>query len=305
VFLAGDFVDTTSWSARALARRWVRWQAGVHEDVLDPQEIGEPIVVVSPHQDDEVLGCGGTVRLLRDLGRRVLFVFLMDGSRSHKPLIDPDELRRIRRAEALTAAGELGLAADDVVFLDLPDGKLFKCIDEGVVRLSSVFAEVEPAEVFVTSPLETPSDHAGASAVVRGALAAHPAPVWLNEFPVWGLYHWPNVPLPLTKRSVRRPLKPRRELEKVFDETMRMRFGVRLYRAFPTCVDVTSVIDVKRRALAAHASQTTRFRPDPRWATLGDVANGAFVEAFFDGRERFRRYLFHPPRAASLRGAAS
>src|SRR5207248_577693 len=53
------------------ARRLREWRA---------DELGRSAIVFAPHQDDEVLGCGGTiVRKLR-AGADVTVVFLTDGS---------------------------------------------------------------------------------------------------------------------------------------------------------------------------------------------------------------------------------
>ena len=70
--------------------------------------------------------------------------------------------------------------------------------------------------------------------------------------------------------------------------------GTRLYREFSTCLDVSGVLDDKRAALAEYRSQTTRYLPDPRWATLGDVGGGAFLDALLAPTERFHRTRWSP-----------
>jgi hypothetical protein len=42
---------------------------------------GHKILVIAPHPDDEVIGCGGTVRLHRQLGHTVTILYLTDGER--------------------------------------------------------------------------------------------------------------------------------------------------------------------------------------------------------------------------------
>ena len=41
------------------------------------------IVVLAPHMDDEVFGCGGTIALAADAGARVTFVYVTDGSKGY------------------------------------------------------------------------------------------------------------------------------------------------------------------------------------------------------------------------------
>ena len=253
------------------------------------------MVVVSPHQDDETLGCGGTIALLRRRGVEVSVVFMMDGSRSHKPLIPGDELSAVRRQEATAAVVRLGIPADHVSFLDFPEGKLVRVVDAARESLGEALARRRPAEVFVPSAIDPHEDHLYTNLATRDALRLLGDPVVVNEYPVWCWYHWPVVPLPLGKGSVHPPMTPRRELPRVITNTRAMGGGDRVLREFPTVVDVRAALGAKRHALDAYESQMTRFRPDPRWTTLGDVGNGSFVSAFFTGQERFRRYRLSAP----------
>ena len=73
-------------------------------------------LVVAPHQDDESLGCGGAIALLRELGHPVHALFVTDGSMSHPTSLryPAPKLSQLREQEALAAlqdaqrkAGEL------------------------------------------------------------------------------------------------------------------------------------------------------------------------------------------------------
>ena len=81
------------------------------------------LVVVAPHPDDESLGCGGLIAAATTDGIPVQIVVVSDGAGSHPNSVayPPARLRRLRESETLTAAAELGVAADAVVFLGLPD----------------------------------------------------------------------------------------------------------------------------------------------------------------------------------------
>ncbi len=88
------------------------------------------VLVFSPHPDDEVIACGGTIARLAAEGARVGVVFATDGAMSHAAVLDihteptPDELRVIRREEAFMAAKAMGLREEAVRFLDYPDTRL-------------------------------------------------------------------------------------------------------------------------------------------------------------------------------------
>lgn len=91
---------------------------------------GPRVLVFSPHPDDEVIACGGTIARLTTEGARVEVVFATDGAMSHSAVLDihsdptPAELRLVRREEARSAAVALGLPKDAARFLDYPDTTL-------------------------------------------------------------------------------------------------------------------------------------------------------------------------------------
>ncbi|QNP71420.1 PIG-L family deacetylase [Streptomyces roseirectus] len=88
------------------------------------------VLVFSPHPDDEVIACGGTIARLAAEGARVGVVFATDGAQSHAAVLgihtdpSPAELRVIRREEARQAAKAMGIGKEATRFLDYPDTRL-------------------------------------------------------------------------------------------------------------------------------------------------------------------------------------
>jgi len=83
---------------------------------VEPARAAPPtgrIVVLAPHMDDEVFGCGGTMALAADAGARVTFVYVTDGSKGYPGarLAGPSD------AEAAAADGVLAVTADAVAAL--------------------------------------------------------------------------------------------------------------------------------------------------------------------------------------------
>ena len=99
------------------------------EVVLKPQD---RILVLAPHPDDEVLGCGGIIQqaVARHLPVRVVLATYGDNNewsfllyRKH-PVFKPQDVQRmglVRHDEALAAANILGLSPKDLTFLGYPD----------------------------------------------------------------------------------------------------------------------------------------------------------------------------------------
>lgn len=82
------------------------------------------VLVVAPHPDDELFGCGGTIALLRAMGCDVHVVVLTDGSASHRNSRQFPKARlvAVRQAESRRAMAVLGLNASKLTFLNLADG---------------------------------------------------------------------------------------------------------------------------------------------------------------------------------------
>ncbi|MEM7306547.1 MAG: PIG-L family deacetylase [Planctomycetota bacterium] len=133
--------------------------------LLDPAVLPRRVLVVAPHADDEVLGCGGMLAHHTGRGDDVRVVVLTDGA-SGDPEGETDNLSDVRRRESL-AAGEV-LGVQDYRFLGLPDGELASDA-ELVERLRSEIAEFRPELIYGPSPQEMHPDHRAASRALCAA----------------------------------------------------------------------------------------------------------------------------------------
>ena len=79
------------------------------------------ILVVAAHPDDEVLGCGGTIRKHIDAGDEVSVVFMADGVASRR-MIDLEEAIAKREVDSVKACSIVGVK--DPVFFRLPDNRM-------------------------------------------------------------------------------------------------------------------------------------------------------------------------------------
>jgi LmbE family N-acetylglucosaminyl deacetylase len=246
---------------------------------LNHREFGDSCIVFSPHPDDETLGCGGTIAQKKKAGATVTVVFMTDGSASHRRFISGRELKTIRCAEAISACDALGVDAAHVVFLDFEDGQLGSFRQEAVEKVSAILRQHASEQIFVPYSYDTTPDHQATHAIVLAALRESRKSVVVYEYPVWFWAHWPWV-----------SVSPSRPTQVIQQAVHSLLSWIRLLKDLRCFVPITEVMEQKRTALRQHRSQTTRLLPDSRWPILSDVAEGEFLECFFQEHEVFYRY---------------
>ncbi|MGV0027477.1 PIG-L deacetylase family protein [Phormidesmis priestleyi] len=151
-------------------------------------------LIVSPHQDDETLGCGGLIALKREQGIAVQVVFVTDGAASHAwhPNFKSGEIAPIRKQEALEALSILGVSADQIHFLNHRDGKLRYTAEgdrqQATDQLTQIIRDFEPGEVYVTHRHDRSADHEVTHILVENAIADSGQAIDLFEYPIWILW---------------------------------------------------------------------------------------------------------------------
>ena len=139
------------------------------------------ILVISPHPDDESLGCGGTIRTHVEMGDAVKVVFLTSGeSGGHE--VPPDQAGPLREKEARRACEILGV--DAIEFWQEPDGAL-RVSRHVVDRLVALIESDRPGTVFVTHPDEDHADHRAAAELVEAAIARSSPRPKVFQYEVW------------------------------------------------------------------------------------------------------------------------
>jgi LmbE family N-acetylglucosaminyl deacetylase len=141
------------------------------------------VLVVSPHPDDESVGCGGAIREHVIRGASVRVVFLTSGEQGGHGRL-PKETLRVREAEARAAGAILGVG--EMEFWREPDGAL-RATGRLVERLAGSLRAWRPQLVYVTHDREMHPDHRAACRLVRRALrqASPRTETRVLEFEVW------------------------------------------------------------------------------------------------------------------------
>ena len=138
---------------------------GATEDV-----VAKSVLVLAPHFDDEVLGCGGLISGLAEAGAVVRVLFLSDSGGGMEEVEDRAAYADRRRNEAREAVRHLGLSGFDE--LGLPDGALDQNLEPLAQGVRRALLTQRPDLLLVTSPLEVSADHRAAFRAVHDVLGA-------------------------------------------------------------------------------------------------------------------------------------
>ena len=145
---------------------------------------GERVVIVSPHPDDEILGCGGLISRLNSKNKELFIIFLTKGENSTTE-IDKEDLISERMRLTFQAAGIVGQPYSNIHYLNFEDGRVGEQ-DEENERLSSLINTIRPDTVYVTHRLEGWNDHYMAFELTREIVKE--SEIRLFEYCVWLWY---------------------------------------------------------------------------------------------------------------------
>ena len=149
------------------------------------------VLVLAPHADDDVMGCGGTACLHVQQGDPVHILVVFDGlSGDPDERFQPDEYKQLRRTEAHAGGAHLGL--EDYEFWDYPEGHVPSGSEllSAARRIAERIRALAPAVVYAPWVGEHHLDHHVLARAARLALL-------LADFSgeAWGYEVWtPLVP---------------------------------------------------------------------------------------------------------------
>lgn len=242
---------------------------------ISSSPIGDRVLILAPHPDDETLGCGGALKLLLKSKKQVKVIFLTSGDKAdpsnpksyttinhehyHPPLIRPasstipsplagedrgegefniTEYALLREKEAVRALSVLGVS--DYEFFRFPDRELHMHYQSALDRVLNIVRSYMPDAVYSPSMIELNPDHR-----TTAALAIELQKMVMNT-DINTLIHDapPPHPYPQGKR-VRMGVMP---VKLVFYEvTTPLRPNI--------LVDISSVYNVKKSAIKKYKSQ--------------------------------------------------
>lgn len=149
---------------------------------------GNSMLIVAPHQDDEVIGCGGVMALQASSGKSVQIVLVQDGADGFEETgMSRAQLMELRNEESRRAAAVVGLTPR---FLNYE--RLLESAPQAVADLVKILTDSKVDVVLTPYLLDGHPDHQSTNILLAEALKSVPWPVRVMGYEVWGLCI-PNV----------------------------------------------------------------------------------------------------------------
>lgn len=150
------------------------------------------ILVLTPHPDDETLGCAQAIAAACDLGRKVIVVAVTNGNLSHpqSQRYPKAALAALRKQECIDALDVLGGVGVVPVFMEYDDQCAPQSVAEQVIcvaRLERWVREYEITAIWTTWEQDPHCDHQRVARLGELLLARQPQ-LRLFKYPIWGRF---------------------------------------------------------------------------------------------------------------------
>jgi N-acetylglucosamine malate deacetylase 1 len=139
------------------------------------------LLVLSPHPDDDIFGCGGALRRAHLKGSEITAVYMTDGSRGGGSYPEED-LVRIRKDEAKRAARMIGI--DELIFLGHKDTRL-EYSQSSVAELKKILDRIKPDAIFLPFMLDKHPDHLATNEIFIGAAESYKGNPMCYGYEIW------------------------------------------------------------------------------------------------------------------------
>jgi len=177
-----------------IGRKFLKLLNFFHFEKIDPEELiifpEEKCLLLSPHFDDETLGCGG---LMIKYPENIHIICLTDGKFGTYQ-DNNDEIINIRKDEFKSVMQKLGIASYE--FLDMQDSKL--------IFNYEIFKQINISEydyIFIPNYFDNHKDHKAVSVLLKELLkkASYKKNLKIAFYEVWSAMTLPNYYVDITK----------------------------------------------------------------------------------------------------------
>lgn len=126
------------------------------------------IMVLAPHPDDEVLGCGGSLAWHTHQGAEVTVIYMTSGEAGGGNISDQALVRKTREQEASSGAAILGI--NNLYYLRFKDGSL-EYNSANIKQLATLIRQLQPDIIYAPHATDTHPDHRCCHALTVSAIA--------------------------------------------------------------------------------------------------------------------------------------
>src|SRR4030042_5200610 len=154
------------------------------------------VLVLSPHPDDDIIGCGGTICKYHLKGAEITSVYMTDG-RKGDPRYNEEELVSVRREEAKRASTIVGI--ESLIFLDNKDSELTSN-SKTIKELSQIIKDRKPEAVFLPFLLDNHPDHIATNNIFVQAMKNYNIDAACYGYEIWTPLTAPNCIIDITEQ---------------------------------------------------------------------------------------------------------
>lgn len=144
-------------------------------------------LAIAPYPDDQILGCGGSLALLRQMGYRVRTLFLGGGAQKVSALNSTEANSAASLEEiSLAAIAQLGISEEASVCLRIRDGRFPHQNDPGFEESARLvineFEELQPDTVLLPKLTHDQPDLLATWQILRNAIQRFASPLRVIEY---------------------------------------------------------------------------------------------------------------------------
>ncbi|MBI4015125.1 MAG: PIG-L family deacetylase [Candidatus Aenigmarchaeota archaeon] len=146
------------------------------------------LLCFNPHNDDTIIGAGGTVIKLLRKGWKIGYVYITDG-RYGSDILTPEETEKIRAEEAKKERKILGI--ENFWNMEIEDGTLEKLsageIESLEKKILTIISDFSPDFILIPSLSELHPDHRSTHNIVYNLVKSNKLEIPVLKYLVWSL----------------------------------------------------------------------------------------------------------------------
>lgn len=155
----------------------------------------ETILTIAAHNDDQIIGAGGTLAKYAKEGKRIRTVVMSFGALSH-PHLKQEVIVKQRVQESVDSDKILG--GHGLIYLDLREGSFAKEFEEKKIekKLLEILKKEKPAMIFTHGHDDFHPDHVAVYRLISGMIERKKITCPVYSFDIWSLLRFRKRNLP-------------------------------------------------------------------------------------------------------------